>query len=56
MLADPSRVDAWSPVVGHRSSRAAAASTREVCMSTTDHELVLAHLIVSDDVERSRRF
>jgi catechol 2,3-dioxygenase-like lactoylglutathione lyase family enzyme len=25
-------------------------------MSTTDHELVLAHFIVSDDVERSRRF
>jgi catechol 2,3-dioxygenase-like lactoylglutathione lyase family enzyme len=25
-------------------------------MSTVDHELVLAHFIVSDDVERSRRF
>jgi catechol 2,3-dioxygenase-like lactoylglutathione lyase family enzyme len=25
-------------------------------MSTTDHEMVLAHFIVSDDVERSRRF
>jgi hypothetical protein len=28
----------------------------EVIMSTTDDELVLAHFIVSDDVERSRRF
>jgi catechol 2,3-dioxygenase-like lactoylglutathione lyase family enzyme len=28
----------------------------EVSMSTTDDELVLAHFIVSDDVERSRRF
>jgi catechol 2,3-dioxygenase-like lactoylglutathione lyase family enzyme len=25
-------------------------------MSTTEHELVLTHFIVSDDVERSRRF
>ena len=25
-------------------------------MSTIDEELVLAHFIVSDDVERSRRF
>jgi catechol 2,3-dioxygenase-like lactoylglutathione lyase family enzyme len=25
-------------------------------MSTTDHEMVVAHFIVSDDVERSRRF
>jgi len=25
-------------------------------MSTNDHEMVLAHFIVSDDVERSRRF
>ncbi|HTZ64948.1 MAG TPA: VOC family protein [Solirubrobacteraceae bacterium] len=25
-------------------------------MSTTDREMVLAHFIVSDDVERSRRF
>jgi hypothetical protein len=24
-------------------------------MSTIDHEMVLAHFIVSDDVERSRR-
>jgi catechol 2,3-dioxygenase-like lactoylglutathione lyase family enzyme len=28
----------------------------EVIMSNTDQELVLAHFIVSDDVERSRRF
>jgi catechol 2,3-dioxygenase-like lactoylglutathione lyase family enzyme len=28
----------------------------EVAMSITDHELVVAHFIVSDDVERSRRF
>jgi catechol 2,3-dioxygenase-like lactoylglutathione lyase family enzyme len=28
----------------------------EVSMSTIDDELVLAHFIVSDDVERSRRF
>ena len=25
-------------------------------MSTTEHELVMAHFIVSEDVERSRRF
>jgi catechol 2,3-dioxygenase-like lactoylglutathione lyase family enzyme len=30
--------------------------TTEVSMSTTDGEMVLAHFIVSDDVERSRRF
>jgi catechol 2,3-dioxygenase-like lactoylglutathione lyase family enzyme len=30
--------------------------TTEVNMSTTDQEMVLAHFIVSDDVERSRRF
>jgi catechol 2,3-dioxygenase-like lactoylglutathione lyase family enzyme len=30
--------------------------TMEVIMSNTDQELVLAHFIVSDDVERSRRF
>jgi catechol 2,3-dioxygenase-like lactoylglutathione lyase family enzyme len=30
--------------------------TREVFMSTSDQEMVLAHFIVSDDVERSRRF
>jgi catechol 2,3-dioxygenase-like lactoylglutathione lyase family enzyme len=28
----------------------------EVGMSTIEHELVLTHFIVSDDVERSRRF
>src|SRR5438270_1067426 len=28
----------------------------EVSMSTLDEEMVLAHFIVSDDVERSRRF
>src|ERR1700733_15334092 len=28
----------------------------EVSMSTVEHELVLAHFIVSADVERSRRF
>jgi hypothetical protein len=30
--------------------------TTEVSMSTIDQEMVLAHFIVSDDVERSRRF
>jgi catechol 2,3-dioxygenase-like lactoylglutathione lyase family enzyme len=30
--------------------------TPEVSMSTIDEEIVLAHFIVSDDVERSRRF
>jgi catechol 2,3-dioxygenase-like lactoylglutathione lyase family enzyme len=30
--------------------------TTEVSMSTIDLEMVLAHFIVSDDVERSRRF
>jgi catechol 2,3-dioxygenase-like lactoylglutathione lyase family enzyme len=30
--------------------------TTEVIVSTIDEELVLAHFIVSDDVERSRRF
>jgi catechol 2,3-dioxygenase-like lactoylglutathione lyase family enzyme len=30
--------------------------TTEVSMSTVDQEMVLAHFIVSDDVERSRRF
>src|SRR6266567_4693437 len=30
--------------------------TTEVSMSTIDGEMVLAHFIVSDDVERSRRF
>jgi catechol 2,3-dioxygenase-like lactoylglutathione lyase family enzyme len=30
--------------------------TTEVNMSTIDMEMVLAHFIVSDDVERSRRF
>jgi catechol 2,3-dioxygenase-like lactoylglutathione lyase family enzyme len=30
--------------------------TAEVSMSTLDEEMVLAHFIVSDDVERSRRF
>jgi len=30
--------------------------TTEVSMSTVDGEMVLAHFIVSDDVERSRRF
>jgi catechol 2,3-dioxygenase-like lactoylglutathione lyase family enzyme len=30
--------------------------TTEVSMSTTDQQMVLAHFIVSDDVERSRRF
>src|SRR5579862_7214639 len=30
--------------------------TMEVSMSSIDDELVLAHFIVSDDVERSRRF
>jgi hypothetical protein len=30
--------------------------TTEVSMSNIDEELVLAHFIVSDDVERSRRF
>jgi catechol 2,3-dioxygenase-like lactoylglutathione lyase family enzyme len=30
--------------------------TTEVNMSTTDQHLVLAHFIVSEDVERSRRF
>ncbi len=30
--------------------------TTEVNMSTIDEEMVLAHFIVSDDVERSRRF
>jgi catechol 2,3-dioxygenase-like lactoylglutathione lyase family enzyme len=30
--------------------------TTEVSMSSTDREMVLAHFIVSDDVERSRRF
>jgi catechol 2,3-dioxygenase-like lactoylglutathione lyase family enzyme len=29
---------------------------REARMSTADEEMVLAHFIVSDDVERSRRF
>jgi catechol 2,3-dioxygenase-like lactoylglutathione lyase family enzyme len=31
-------------------------STREVGVSSIDQEMVLAHFIVSDDVERSRRF
>jgi hypothetical protein len=31
-------------------------STTEVSMSTTEQEMVLAHFIVSADVERSRRF
>jgi predicted enzyme related to lactoylglutathione lyase len=31
-------------------------ATAEVSMSTIDEEMVLAHFIVSDDVERSRRF
>jgi catechol 2,3-dioxygenase-like lactoylglutathione lyase family enzyme len=31
-------------------------STTEVSMSTIDEQMVLAHFIVSDDVERSRRF
>jgi catechol 2,3-dioxygenase-like lactoylglutathione lyase family enzyme len=31
-------------------------STKEVSMSTVDTEMVLGHFIVSDDVERSRRF
>jgi hypothetical protein len=30
--------------------------TTEVVMSSIDEEMVLAHFIVSDDVERSRRF
>src|SRR5450755_3678116 len=30
--------------------------TTEVSMSTIDEEMVLAHFIVADDVERSRRF
>src|SRR6202522_1468219 len=30
--------------------------TTEVSMNTIDQEMVLAHFIVSDDVERSRRF
>jgi hypothetical protein len=30
--------------------------TTEVSMSTIGEEMVLAHFIVSDDVERSRRF
>jgi hypothetical protein len=30
--------------------------TTEVNMSTIDQQMVLAHFIVSDDVERSRRF
>jgi hypothetical protein len=30
--------------------------TTEVSMSTIEQEMVLAHFIVSDDVERSRRF
>jgi catechol 2,3-dioxygenase-like lactoylglutathione lyase family enzyme len=30
--------------------------TTEVSMSTIDEEMALAHFIVSDDVERSRRF
>src|SRR6202050_2413426 len=30
--------------------------TTEVSMSTIDQEMVVAHFIVSDDVERSRRF
>src|SRR5580700_1795525 len=30
--------------------------TKEVSMSTIEPEMVLAHFIVSDDVERSRRF
>jgi extradiol dioxygenase family protein len=30
--------------------------TTEISMSTIDQEMVLAHFIVSDDVERSRRF
>src|SRR6516162_7311880 len=30
--------------------------TTEVSMSSVDEEMVLAHFIVSDDVERSRRF
>jgi catechol 2,3-dioxygenase-like lactoylglutathione lyase family enzyme len=30
--------------------------TTEVSMSTIDQEMVLGHFIVSDDVERSRRF
>jgi catechol 2,3-dioxygenase-like lactoylglutathione lyase family enzyme len=30
--------------------------TTEVSMSSSDEEMVLAHFIVSDDVERSRRF
>jgi len=31
-------------------------STTEISMSTIDEEMVVAHFIVSDDVERSRRF
>jgi catechol 2,3-dioxygenase-like lactoylglutathione lyase family enzyme len=34
----------------------AAHPTTEVVMSSSDPEMVLAHFIVSDDVERSRRF
>ena len=34
----------------------ASIPTTEVSMSTIDQEMVLAHFIVSDDVERSRRF
>jgi hypothetical protein len=30
--------------------------TTEISMSIVDQEMVLAHFIVSDDVERSRRF
>ena len=33
-----------------------AIPTTEVSMSAVDEEMVLAHFIVSDDVERSRRF
>jgi hypothetical protein len=36
--------------------RRAVALATEVIMSSIDEEMVLAHFIVSEDVERSRRF
>jgi catechol 2,3-dioxygenase-like lactoylglutathione lyase family enzyme len=48
---------------GHTQARYAAVTSnhrvepnKEVTMSNTEDEMVLAHFIVSDDVERSRRF
>jgi hypothetical protein len=41
---------------GRRFARRCEHPTKEVSMSNIDEEMVAAHFIVSDDVERSRRF